>query len=403
MKSTVPTGGGQQVYGGPLTGTTVVGLEHSVAGPLCTRILADLGAEVIKVERPGGDFSRHWDRNAGGEGAQFWWLNRRKQGVVFDLRDEGDRGTFDALLGRADVLVHNMSPEAAGRLGLDAPELLERCPRLVNCQITGYGTGAYGSRKAYDMLVQAEAGMMSLTGTPDQPTRSGVSVCDVSTGIYAAVLVLAALRERDLTGRGRYLEVAMFDAASEFIAPMLVSFANSGVVYPRIPDRHHAIAPYGAFECSDGRRLLLAVEQDREWALLCDRFIQDAELGDDPRFATNADRLAHRLELEQHVAAAFERRTADECAALFDTLEIAYARLNDMAQVAGHPVTAERGMVREVESADGASVKTIVGLAERAFAPRACGRERPPQLGEDTAAVAARLAGINPEEEASHA
>lgn len=387
---------------GPLSGVTVIGLEHSVAGPLCTRILADLGAEVIKVERPEGDFSRHWDSNAGGDGAQFWWLNPRKQGIVLDLRDVGDRATFDALCERADVLVHNMSPAAARRLGLDGPELLERCPRLVNCQITGYGTGELGGRKAYDMLVQAEVGMMSLTGTPEQPSRAGVSVCDVSTGLYAAILVLAALRERDATGRGRYLEVAMFDVGAEFVAPMLISYMNSGLLYPRIPDRHHAIAPYGTFTCRDGARLLLAVEQDREWALLCERFLEQPALAGDPRFARNADRLAHRDELESHVSAAFGRHDARECAARLQELGIAYARLNGMAEVADHPVTAERGLVREVASPVGGVVKTLAGLAERAFGVRPPGRERPPGLGEDTATVSARARSTSRDEEAAH-
>ena len=186
----------------PLSGTIVVALEHSVAGPLCTRILGDLGATVVKVERPGGDFARHWDDHVAGEGAQFWWLNRNKESVVLDLREPDQRARFDELLGGADVFVHNLSPRAADGLGLTGAEFDERHRRLVHCQISGYGhDGPSRDRKAYDMLVQGEAGFMSLTGTPEQACRVGVSICDVSTGIYAAMLVLAALRERDRPGR----------------------------------------------------------------------------------------------------------------------------------------------------------------------------------------------------------
>lgn len=378
---------------GPLDGTLVVGLEHSVAGPLCTRILGDLGAEVIKVERPGGDFSRHWDENAAGEGAQFWWLNRRKRSVVLDLKQPGGRRHFDRLLERADALVHNLSPSAAARLGLPGAGAAGRPARLVSCQISGYGSGgSLRERKAYDMLVQAEAGIMSLTGRPEQPMRSGVSVCDVSTGIYAALLVLAALLERGQTGSGRHLDVAMFDSAAEFVAPMLVSFLNSATVYPRIPDRHHAIAPYGVFPCGDGERVVIAIEQDTEWSTFCAQVLREPELATDPRFASNSARLRHRDQVEDLVGAALAARTGEEAIAELEELGLAYARLNDMQAVASHPVTQERGGTRVVEAASGTPVGSVVGLAERAFGTPSAGRQRPPRLGEDTDAVVAELA-----------
>ncbi len=335
--------------GGPLAGVRVVGLEHSVAGPLCTRILGDMGADVIKVERPsGGDFSRHWDRNAAGESAQFWWLNRAKRSIALDLKDDADRRAFDALLDSADVLVHNMSPAAAGRLGLGEDGFAERFPRLVSCQISGYGAGgALRDRKAYDMLVQAESGIMSMTGRPDEPTRVGVSLCDIGTGIYAAALILGAVVEQRRTGAGRRLDVSMMDTAIELAGPMLVSYANAGVVYERLPQRHHAIAPYGVFLCSGGAAILLAVEQDAEWRLLCEHLLSDPSLGDDPRFVTNSARIQHRELVDSLVAAALLRLQVGEATALFDDLNLAYGVLNEMPAVRDHPVVAERQMLAD--------------------------------------------------------
>ena len=376
----------------------MVGLEHSVAGPLCTRILGDLGADVIKVERaPDGDFSRHWDRNAAGQGAQFWWLNRRKRSIALDLRDPAGRDALDRLLARADVLVENMSPAAAGRLGFEEPAFDERHPRLVHCHISGYGSsGALRDRKAYDMLVQAEAGLMSVTGTDEQPMRTGVSICDVGTGIYAATLVLGALLDQRESGRGRRIELAMFDLAAELLAPMLISFANAGISYPRLPDRHPAIAPYGAYRCAGGEQVLIAVEQQREWRLVCEHLLGEPALADAERFASNTARVMHREELDVVVQQAFARLSLQEATALFDRLGLAYARLNDLPAVTEHPVTAERGVLETVQDGAGSDVRTVVGAAERLLAPRAGGRLRPPELGEDTAAILREL-GLDPE------
>jgi crotonobetainyl-CoA:carnitine CoA-transferase CaiB-like acyl-CoA transferase len=373
----------------PLDGFLVVGLEHSVAGPLCTRILSDLGADVVKIERgPDGDFARHWDGNVDGECSQFWWLNRGKRSVVLDVKSPPGRAALDALLQRADVFVCNLSPAASERLGLTPDELSTRYPRLVVCQISGYGrTGSYRDRKAYDMLVQAEAGVMSLTGSDDQPTRAGVSISDVGSGLYAASLVLAALLGRGRDGRGRFLDVAMLDTTLEFAAPMLLSYANAGVVYPRLPDRHHAIAPYGVFRCRDEALVLLAVEHDAEWQVFADRVLARPELARDERFATNVARLANRAEVDSAVAEAIARLDRDEAVRLFDDLGLAYASLNDMAGVTHHPVVAERGILDDATTAAGSGARALVGLARRLFAPAGNGRERPPSLGEDTDAV----------------
>jgi crotonobetainyl-CoA:carnitine CoA-transferase CaiB-like acyl-CoA transferase len=374
---------------GPLDGFLVAGLEHSVAGPLCTRILADLGADVIKIERaPNGDFARHWDTNVRGECSQFWWLNRRKQSIVLDLKNAQDHSAFEALLEKADAFVCNLSPGASERLGLTPDSMTSRFPQLVVCQISGYGaSGPLRDRKAYDMLVQAEAGVMSLTGSPDQPSRVGVSIADVGTGIYAATLVLGGLLGRMRHGQGRYLDVAMQDATLEFAAPMLISYLNAGILYPRLPDRHHAIAPYGVFQCADGTRVLVAIEHDSEWRRFAEAVLKRPELGDDPRFATNVARLADRDAVDSMTAEAVGSLDGPEAIRVFDSLGLAYASLNDMAGVSTHPVVVERQMLDDVDMTDGSPARTLVGMGERLFMPNLNGRERPPGLGEDTEAI----------------
>jgi itaconate CoA-transferase len=377
----------------PLNGLLVVGLEHSVAGPLCTRILGDLGAEVIKVERPpAGDFARHWDANVHGDCAQFWWLNRRKKSVALDLKTPSGREAFDALLARANVLVSNQSPRAMARLGLTRERLADAHPGLVTCSISGYGErGAFRERKAYDMLVQAESGIMSLTGSEDQPTRVGVSIADVSTGIYAAALVLGAVVGRLRGQRGAYLDVAMFDATVEFAGPMLTSYLNAGILYPRLPDRHHAIAPYGVFRCAGGDRVLIAVHNDAEWRRVADRVLGRAELADDPRYATSVARLEHRREVDGLMTDALGALSKSQATRLLDEIRVAYGSVNDMGGVASHPATAERSLIDEVETVTGAIARTLVGMGERLFATADDGRLRPPQLGEDTGSVLASL------------
>lgn len=366
-----------------------MGIDHSVAGPLCTRILCELGADVIKVERPGGgDFARHWDGNVRGDGAQFWWLNRAKRSIVLDLKEPADRSALDALLERADVFVHNLAPASAVRLGLDARAVGARFSRLVNCQISGYGAdGPASGRKAYDMLIQAEAGVMSLTGTEDQPTRVGVSISDVTTGIYSALLVLAALREREHSGRGRHLDVAMFDVTLEFLGPMLTSYLNAGVMYPRIPDQHHAIAPYGAFTCSDGQRIMIAIEQNAEWTRFCRDVLGDAALAAEPRYATNVARIQRREELHSLLSERIARRHSGELAQAMAEAELAYGRVNDVSQVLEHEVAAHRRIVATGRTRDGDTVRWPSGIVERLLGRIHEGSHPPPALGEHTATV----------------
>ena len=371
----------------PLQDVRVVAVEHSVAGPLSTRILAELGADVVKVERQvsGGDFARHWDTNAAGESAQFWWLNRRKRSIAIDLQDPEQRRTLTTLLDGADVLVYNMSPAAAQRAGLDRDALAAAHPRLIACQISGYGAGsqAAGHRKAYDMLIQAEAGVMSLTGTPEEACRVGVSICDVSSGIYACLLILAALRRRDQSGEGAHLDVAMFDVALEFLGPMLTSNLNAGVEYGRSSDRHHAIAPYGVFTCGDGGRILLAIEQDAEWQAFCEAVLGEPQLAADPRFLTNSTRIANREAVDAIVDAHLRGTSREEFVAVCDEHGFAYGLLNDVAEVAEHPVVAEREIVATAENGAGTEVRGLVGIAERSLGGGLSGRVRPPRLDED--------------------
>jgi itaconate CoA-transferase len=376
----------------PLHGLRVVGLEHSVAGPLCTRLFADLGADVIKIERPGmGDFARTWDEHAQGEGAQFWWLNRGKRSVALDLQNSDDRASFDELLATADALVINLTPGATERLGLSKAKLREHFPRLTVCRISGYGaTTSLRDRKAYDMLVQAEAGYMSLTGTPEAPARVGVSLCDVSTGMYAALLVLAAVGAAKETGIGHDLDVAMLDVAAEFAGPMLVSYLNAGVLYERLGTQHHAIAPYGTFECSDGRVIVLAVQQDGEWASFCTHVLGEPELAHDERFARNSARVLNRTEIETRVRAKLGALDSASAGALLTRADIAYGFLNDMRDLASHPALQERGVFDTATSADGKTVQGLRGLGSRLFGVTRS-RQRPPLLGEDTDALREEL------------
>lgn len=378
---------------GPLAGLRVVAIEHSVAGPLASRILGELGAEVVKIERPeSGDFSRHWDQNVQGEGAQFWWLNRFKRSAAIDLKSADGQQALTTLLAQADVLLHNLTPPSAKRLGLDEQSVRTRFPQLINCQISGYGAdGPATERKAYDMLVQAEAGVMSLTGTEDQAMRVGVSISDVTTGIYSALLILAALGERRRTGIGRHLDVAMFDVTLEFLGPMLVSYLNAGTTYSRIPDHHHAIAPYGAFACQDGDSVLIAVEQDSEWRRLCLDVLDEQELAEDPRYLTNTLRLEHREDLKTILSDRFAKRTSDSVIEALKEAGLAYARVNDVSFVADHDVVAHRGIIQNSVTHDGRQVRRLAGIAERLFGVDRPDRDRPPTLGEDTDSVLAEV------------
>ncbi|SDY11252.1 Crotonobetainyl-CoA:carnitine CoA-transferase CaiB [Modestobacter sp. DSM 44400] len=279
----------------PLTGITVVALEQAVAAPFATRQLADLGARVLKVERPGvGDFARGYDETVEGMSSYFVWLNRGKESVALDIKDPDDRAVLDAMLAEADVFVQNLLPGATARLGLDQETLRDRHPRLITCSISGYGSdGPYRSKKAYDLLVQCEAGFLSVTGTPGSPAKAGASVADISAGMYAFTGVLTALYERERTGAGTSFEVAMLDALGEWMGQPYFYARYGGSPPPRTGARHASIAPYGPYRAGGGAQVFIGVQNEREWAALCTDVLARPDLAEDPRFVRNSRRVAN--------------------------------------------------------------------------------------------------------------
>ena len=322
----------------PLHGILVVALEQAVAAPLATSRLADAGARVIKIERPEGDFARHYDRAARGHSAYFVWLNRGKQSLVLDIKAAADRGLLERLLARADVFVQNLSPGAAARAGFAPAALRRRFPRLVICSISGYGEdGPYRDRKAYDLLIQGETGLASITGSPEAPGRVGVSVSDIAAGLNAYAAILEALYARMRSGEGAALSIALFDATADWMAVPLLHHDDAGQAPERVGMRHPSIAPYGAFPTGDGTAIILGIQNQREWQRLCARVLGDAALAVDPRFSDNMRRVANRAALDAIVAACFAARTRDQVAALLAAADIAFGRLNSVADFARHP------------------------------------------------------------------
>lgn len=339
----------------PLAHVTVVSIEQAVAAPFATRQLADLGARVIKIERPGtGDFARGYDRTVNGLSSYFVWLNRSKESVTLDLARPETRDVLARLLRRADVFVQNLAPGAAERLGLDAGTLRACAPRLIACSISGYGsTGPYKDRKAYDLLVQGETGLMSITGAPDAPARVGISVADIAAGMYAYSGILAALLRRERTGEGAHVEVSLFDALGEWMSQPAYVAEHAGRAPARHGARHATIAPYGPFASADGTPVLIGIQNEREWTRFCADVLGMPALAHDPRFVSNPDRVAHRAELESIVGDALRPFTA---AAIVDRLEaagIASSRLNDVAAFVAHPQLADRDRWRRVDTPAG--------------------------------------------------
>ena len=339
----------------PLEGITVVSVEQAVAAPFATRQLADLGARVIKVERPGaGDFARHYDETVKGLASHFVWINRSKESVALDLKDERDRDVMDRLVATADVFVQNLAPGAVERLGLGAAALRARHPGLVHCSISGYGDGGpYTDKKAYDLLVQCEGGLVSVTGTPDDPVKVGISVADIAAGMYAYTGILTALLRRQRGGDGATLEVSMLEALAEWMGFPLYYGLYSGVAPARSGASHAAIAPYGPFRCGDGRQVFLGIQNEREWAVFCERVLGDAALTQDPRFATNPLRVAHREDLAAVIHAAFADTDSEEVVRRLDAAAIANARLRDVRELGDHPQLVARDRWTEVGSPAG--------------------------------------------------
>jgi itaconate CoA-transferase len=372
----------------PLEGITVVSLEQAVAAPFATRQLADLGARVVKVERPGsGDFARSYDTTVRGLSSHFVWLNRSKESLTLDLKREEAKEVLRRLLERADVFVQNLAPGAAERLGFGVEALRERDPRLVTCGISGYGTsGPYRDKKAYDLLVQCEAGVVSITGTPETPSKVGIPVADIAAGMYAYSGILGALLRRERTGEGAALEVSMLEALGEWMGFPAYYTAYGGESPKRSGASHAAIAPYGPFECGDGEVVFLGIQNDREWERFCEAVLWRPEIGRDERFATNSGRVEHREALETMIGRLFWELSSREVVGRLEAAGIANARLRSVEEFLEHPQLAARERWREVGSPVGklrALLPPVDGL-ESSMHPV-------PEVGEHTDSILAEL------------
>jgi itaconate CoA-transferase len=331
----------------PLDGITVVSLEHAIAAPFCTRQLADLGARVIKIERPGvGDFARAYDQRVDGMASHFVWVNRSKESLTLDLKQPAALAILMQLLEKADVLVQNLAPGAAARMGLGFEDLKAKHPGLIVCDISGYGdNGPYRDKKAYDLLIQSEAGFLSVTGTPDEPSKSGNSIADIAAGMYAYTSILAALMQRDKrggTGQGTHIDVSMLEALTEWMGFPLYYAYQGATPPPRSAASHATIYPYGPFAAGDGGTVMLGLQNEREWVVFCELVLGQAALAADARFDSNAKRNEHREALKAIILITFGSMSTEQVTAKLEEAQIANARMNDMAQVWAHPQLAAR-------------------------------------------------------------
>ena len=374
----------------PLNGVTVVSVEQAVAAPFATRQLADLGARVIKIERPdGGDFARGYDATVKGLSSYFVWLNRTKESLTLDLKRPEGAGILASLVERADVFVQNLAPGAADRLGVSAAELRARHPRLIVCNVSGYGsTGPYAHKKAYDLLVQSEVGLVSITGSEDAPAKVGISVADVAAGMYAYSGILTALLARTTTGEGTTLEVSLFDALGEWMGPAAYYTGYGGTAPARTGANHASIAPYGPFRAADGGQVFLGVQNAREWRRFCADVLGWPELADDDRFSSNALRVKNRNALYLVIESTLGPLTAADIIARLEGAGIAYARMNSVAEYLAHPQLVERDGVREIGSPAGPLRATIPPVRMDGVEPRL---GDVPALGQHTDAILGEL------------
>ena len=374
----------------PLEGITVVALEHAVAVPFCTRQLADLGARVIKVERPeGGDFARGYDTRVRGLSSCFVWANRSKESLCLDLKDPQAEGVMQALLCKADVLVQNLAPGAAARLGLSYETLRERYPRLIVCDVSGYGTdGPYRDKKAYDLMIQSEAGFLSVTGSMDAPAKAGLSIADIAAGMYAFSNILAALMERSRTNQGCHIEVSMLESLVEWMGFPLYYAFDDAAPPARSGTAHATIYPYGSFRASAGQTVMLGIQNEREWISFCERVLRLPQLARDERFSSNARRSEARDELRRIIESEFANLTAEEIARRLDAASIANAHMNDMRAVWAHPQLAARHRWTEID--------TPVGRIPALYPPGTSMESQPPMravpaLGQHTDSILREL------------
>jgi crotonobetainyl-CoA:carnitine CoA-transferase CaiB-like acyl-CoA transferase len=377
-----------------LAGILVVAVEQAVAAPFCTSRLADAGARVIKIERPEGDFARGYDADVMGQSAYFVWLNRGKESLCLDIKNPADGALLDALLAKADVFVQNLAPGAAARAGFESAALRAKFPRLITCDISGYGEdGPYAAMKAYDLLVQAESGLAFLTGTPESAARVGVSVCDIGAGMSAHAAILRALFARERSGAGCGLQVSLFDAMADWMNVPYLQYRYGGRAPQRAGLNHPTIAPYGAYVCAGGDALLISIQNEREWQAFCTSILGRPELAHDERFASNPLRVRNRAGLDEIIAAAFGRVRIEALADLLRLAGVAFGRINDVPGLARHPQL----RLQRVETPEGtidviaapARIKTAGATGERAEPPAS----RVPAVGEQSEAIRREFLG----------
>ena len=356
----------------PLEGITIISIEQAVAAPFATRQLADLGARVVKIERPGvGDFARDYDETVQGMASHFVWLNRSKESLTLDLKHPEASPIVHRLLENADVFIQNLAPGATERLGLGPEALAQRYPRLIVCDVSGYGaSGPYRDKKAYDLLVQCETGLVSVTGTPETPSKAGISIADISAGMYAFTGILTALYQRERTGKGTVLEVSLFEALGEWMGYAAYFAAYGGTPPPRTGASHATIAPYGPFQAGDGKQVNLGLQNEREWAQFCRIVLEQPEMATDPRFDSNAKRVANREALHAMIDAVFSQLTIDQVIARLDRAQIANARMNEMQEFWDHPQLQARERWREIGSPVGPLKALLPPVTMRDVEPR---------------------------------
>ena len=374
----------------PLDGITIVALEHVIAAPFATRQLADLGARVIKIERPGtGDFARHYDERAKGMSSHFTWVNRSKESLTLDLKQEGALIILKQLLQKADVFVQNLAPGAAARMGLSPEALQALNPKLIYCNLSGYGEdGPYRDKKAYDLLIQSEAGLLSITGTPDEPSKAGISIADIAAGMYTYTNIMAALLLRQKTGKGSVIDVSMLEALGEWMGYAMYYSTDGASPPPRTGATHATIYPYGPFKAGDGKTIMLGLQNEREWALFCEKVLDKPTLANDPRFDKNFKRNENRIELSKIILDRFASLTSEQVIAKLDEAQIANASLNDMYQFWDHEQLKARQRWVSVDSPKGEIPALLPPGLNNTYQYR---MDKIPSVGEHTVAILKEL------------